>query len=96
MIPNDLALTAEEAAKLLRLRKWAADQLKILREAELEKDELPSPPQLPMAVPQPEPQPQRQFQWPKQFEANEATRMLAARLAAGPRVGLSPASVMDM
>ena len=51
-----------------------------------------------MAVPlsQPQPQSQAAFQWPKQFEPDEATLALAARLKAGPVVGASPTTVMRM
>ena len=72
-------------------------------EAEAEATPPQTQPQLPAAVPPLQPLPEAaagsaaswagSVEWPK-FEVSDATRALAKSLAAGPRVGASPATVM--
>ena len=103
-IPDDVRLSPEAAAQVLRLREWAAAEVaRRAKEAAAQPQVQPQPQprQLPEAVPplQAEPEPVggswSSSLWPKQFDANVLGDVLAARLKAGPRVGVSPSSVMD-
>ena len=103
-IPDDVRLSPEAAAQVLRLREWAAAEVarrakEAAGPAQPQVQPQPQPRQLPEAVPplQAEPEPVgglwSSSSWPKQFDANVLA--LAERLEAGPRVGVSPSSVMD-
>ena len=54
MIPADVAFSAETVAQILRMREWAANQMKLLGDAAIEKMQPLPQAQLPMATPQPQ------------------------------------------
>ena len=90
-------------AQIKRMLEYAASEVALFKEAEAEAAPPQPQPQLPAAVPPLQPLPEAaagsaaswagSVKWPK-FEVSDATRALAKSLAAGPRVGASPATVM--
>ena len=108
MIPDDVAFSGATVAQINRMLEWAASEVAVFKETEAEAETPQPQPQLqplPAAVPplQPLPEPAGGSSswaaaWPKQpfvpHVASEATLALAKSLAAGPRIGESPTTVM--
>ena len=106
MFPRDVVFSEATVAQIKRMLEYAASEVALFKEAEAEAEAAPPQPQpqLPAAAPPLLPLPEAaaglaaswpgSVKWPKQFEASDATRALAKSLAAGPRVGASPATVM--
>jgi hypothetical protein len=107
MIPEDLQLTTAEAVKILRLQAWAEERVE---ELELEQRQPPPPPPQPQpSPPMPtvaatafmSPMPvapvaAARADAPVGFVFDGAALARAAALKAGPRVGISPATVLEM
>ena len=106
MFPGDVVFSEATVAQIKRMLEYAASEVALFKEAEAEAEAAPPQPQpqLPAAAPPLQPLPEAaagsaaswagSVEWPKQFEVSDATRALAKSLAAGPRVGASPATVM--
>ena len=106
MFPGDVVFSEATVAQIKRMLEYAASEVALFKEAEAEAEATPPQPQpqLPAAVPPLQPLPEAaagsaawwagSVEWPKQFEVSDTTRALAKSLAAGPRVGASPATVM--
>ena len=90
-IPKAVRFTSAAKDQIKAMREWAADEM-ARRSATPAPKSLP-PPQQHVRPPSQAPVPPL---GPTAFEASEATKELAARLAAGPRVaaGVSPVNVM--
>ena len=105
MFPGDVVFSEATVAQIKRMLEYAASEVALFKEAEAEAEAAPPQPQpqLPAAAPPLQPLPEAaagsaaswagSVMWPK-FEVSDATRALAKSLAAGPRVGASPATVM--